>query len=269
MLAGGRGWPSLQNRRQAINKFRTPPRRDDGTRINNEIRVPRVRVVLPDGTPVGIIPIADAISKAEGYGLDLVEVAPGADPPVCRIMNYGKFKYEKSKKAKEAKKKQHVMQLKEVKLHPKTDDHDFNFKLDHARKFLIKGDRVKATVVFRGREITRLEFGKQMLDKVDAGLADLAQIEVNAKMEGRNMTSIYVPDKVKVKEYLRKLESEKKKEAGEEGVDLEEEKIMDGAGDIGGGDYDGDDGFDDGDDADINSDVVDDDADYGVDEPQA
>jgi len=103
------------------------------------------------------------------------------------------------------------MHLKEIKLHPKTDEHDFNFKLDHARKFLLKGDRVKATVVFRGREITHLDFGNQMLDRMDAGLADLAQIEMAAKMEGRNMISIYVPDKVKVKEYLRKAELEKKK----------------------------------------------------------
>jgi len=147
----------------------------------------------------------------------LVEVAPSADPPVCRIMDYGKFKYEKSKKAKEAKKKQHVMHLKEIKFHPKTDDHDFDFKLDHARKFLLKGDRVKATIVFRGREITHLDFGKQMLDRVDAVLADLAQIEMNAKMEGRNMISIYVPDRVKVREYMRKhgLEDKKKTDAEE------------------------------------------------------
>ena len=200
----------------AINRFRTPPRRDDGTRINNEIRVPRVRVVAPDGESLGILPIGEAISRAEDYALDLVEVAPGADPPVCRIMDYGKFKYEKSKKAKEAKKKQHVMQLKEIKLHPKTDDHDFNFKVDHARKFLIKGDRVKVTVVFRGREITRLEFGRQMLERIDVVLSELAQVEITAKMEGRNMTSIYVPDKAKVKEYQRKAELEEKKKAEEE-----------------------------------------------------
>jgi len=199
-----------------INKFRTPPRRDDGTRINTEIRVPRVRVVLPDGSPLGILPTVDAIARAGDYGLDLVEIAPTADPPVCRIMDYGKFKYEKSKKAKDAKKKQHVMHLKEIKLHPKTDDHDFDFKLDHARKFLLKGDRVKATVVFRGREITHIEFGREMLAKVDAGLADLAQVEMQAKMEGRNMITIYVPDKVKVKEYLRKVEIEEKKRAEEE-----------------------------------------------------
>ena len=209
-----------------INKFRTPPRRDDGTRINTEIRVPRVRVVLPDGTPWGIIPIAEAIARADGYGLDLVEIAPNADPPVCRIMNYGKFKYEKSKKAKEAKKKQHTMHLKEIKLHPKTDDHDFNFKLDHARKFLLKGDRVKATVVFRGREITRLDFGRQMLDRIDAGLADLAQIEMSAKMEGRNMTSIYVPDKVKVEGYKRRMGVEEKKKLEEE-EDAPDERLTD------------------------------------------
>lgn len=174
-------------------------------------------MVAPDGEPLGILPIADAVARAAGYALDLVEVAPSADPPVCRIMDYGKFKYEKSKKAKEAKKKQHVMHLKEIKFHPKTDDHDFDFKLDHARKFLLKGDRVKATIVFRGREITHLDFGKQMLDRVDAVLADLAQIEMNAKMEGRNMISIYVPDRVKVREYMRKhgLEDKKKTDAEE------------------------------------------------------
>lgn len=162
------------------------------------------------------MPIAEALSSAEAAGLDLVEIAPTADPPVCRIMDYGKFKYEKSKKIKEAKKKQHVMHLKEIKLHPKTDEHDFNFKMDHARKFLIKGDRVKATVVFRGREITHINFGKEVLDKLDGFLNDLAQIELSQKMEGRNMTTIYVPDKLKIKEYLRKLELEKKKETAEQ-----------------------------------------------------
>ena len=175
-----------------------------------------MRVVAPDGEALGILTIADAIARAEDYALDLVEIAPTADPPVCRIMNYGKFKYEKAKKEKEAKKKQHVMHLKEIKLHPKTDDHDLNFKLEHARRFLLKGDRVKATVVFRGREITHLDFGRQMLERVDAGLADLALIELSAKMEGRNMTSMYVPDKVKVKEYLRKQELEEKKKQEEE-----------------------------------------------------
>lgn len=170
--------------------------------------------------------VSDALARAEAAALDLVEIAPTADPPVCRIMDYGKFKYEKSKKAKEAKKKQHVMHLKEIKLHPKTDEHDFNFKMAHARKFLVKGDRVKATVVFRGREITHLDFGQEILRRLDAALADLAQIEVAAKMEGRNMISIYVPDKIKVKEFIRKMESEKKKIEELEEVD---EKDLDKA----------------------------------------
>ena len=161
------------------------------------------------------MPTSEALSHAEAVGLDLVEVAPTADPPVCRIMDYGKFKYEKSKKAKEAKKKQHVMHLKEIKLHPKTDEHDFMFKMEHARKFLLKGDRVKATVVFRGREITHIDFGKEMLERFDGCVNDLAQVEQMQKMEGRNMSTIYVPDKLKIKEYQRKIESERKKEAVE------------------------------------------------------
>ncbi|MBN1576131.1 MAG: translation initiation factor IF-3 [Chitinispirillaceae bacterium] len=187
--------------------------------MNNEIRTPRVRVVSNKGEPLGIMPTSEALSHAEAVGLDLVEVAPLADPPVCRIMNYGKFKYEKSKKAKEAKKKQHIMHLKEIKLHPKTDEHDFMFKMDHARKFLIKGDRVKATVVFRGREITHIDFGKEVLKRFDSSITDLAQVEQSQKMEGRNMSTIYVPDKLKIKEFLRKSELERKKEATAESTE--------------------------------------------------
>ena len=125
-------------------------------------------------------------------------------------MNYGKFKYEKAKKEKEAKKKQHIVHLKEIKLHPKTELHDYNFKVDHARKFLLKGDRVKVTVVFRGREITYTKFGKEILARIDNDLTDLAQCELKEKLEGRNMISMYVPDKVKIKAYLRKIEKENK-----------------------------------------------------------
>lgn len=165
-----------------------------------------------DGKPLGIIPTQEAISKAIEAGYDLVEVAPKAEPPVCRIMDYGKYKYEKAKKEKEAKKKQHVMHLKEIKFHPKTDIHDYNFKVDHARKFLLKGDRVKITVVFRGREIAYKDFGKQLLDRIDVDLADVAQCEMKYKMEGRNMISAYVPEKTKMQAYKRKLEKEKKVE---------------------------------------------------------
>lgn len=173
--------------------------------------MPRVRVIANDGEALGIMPVADALSRALAAGLDLVEIAPTADPPVCRIMDYGKFKYEKSKKAKEARKKQHVMHLKEIKLHPKTEDHDFKFKMDHARKFLVKGDRVKITIVFRGREITHIDFGAHMMEKATNAVIDLAQVEMSPKMEGRNLISIVVPEKSKVKEYLRKQELERKK----------------------------------------------------------
>ena len=164
------------------------------------------------GESLGILPIADALQRALEEKLDLVEVAPNADPPVCRIMDYGKFKYEKAKKLKEAKKKQHISHLKEIKMHPKIEDHDYNFKLDHARKFLIRGDRVKATIVFRGREIAHLDFGKKLLDRMSGDLADLSNIELSCKMEGRNMISMFVADKMKIREMSRKLEQERKRQ---------------------------------------------------------
>jgi translation initiation factor IF-3 len=193
-----------------INRYYFRKRETDFTRINHQIRVPYVRLVDKDGEARGVVQTKDAIQLALDSSLDLVEVAPNAEPPVCRVMNYGKYKYEKSKKAKEAKKKQHVVHLKEVKFHPKTDEHDYHFKMEHARKFILKGDRVKATVVFRGREITHLDRGRMILDKLDRDLQDITHLEQQARMEGRNMISIYLPDKVKVGQYLRRLEQEKK-----------------------------------------------------------
>jgi translation initiation factor IF-3 len=135
-------------------------------------------------------------------------------------MDYGKFKYEKAKKLKEAKKKQHISHLKEIKMHPKIEDHDYNFKLDHARKFLLRGDRVKATVVFRGREIAHLDFGRELLQRLQNDLLDMANIELSCKMEGRNMISMFVADKMKVKEITKKIEQEKKRQ---EAVAVEEQ----------------------------------------------
>ena len=174
------------------------------------IRVPQVRVVGEDGSALGIMQTREAQRLADEAGADLVEVAAHAEPPVCRIMDYGKFKYEKSKKAKEAKKKQHVVHLKEIKLHPKTDDHDYRFKMEHARKFLLKGDRVKASMIFRGREITHLDYGRRHLDRLTEDLSDIAQIDQQGKMEGRNMVSIFVPDKAKIKQYLKETGQENK-----------------------------------------------------------
>jgi translation initiation factor IF-3 len=189
-----------------------PSKQDkDLPKVNEEIRVPRVRVVSGSGEALGILPILEARERAVAEGLDLVEVAPTADPPVCRIMDYGKFKYEKSKKQKEARKKQHVSHLKEIKMHPKIEEHDYHFKMNHARNFLFRGDRVKATIVFRGREIAHLDFGRKLLVRLEADLFDLCSIEFSGKMEGRNMISMYVPDKAKIKDVTRKLDQERRR----------------------------------------------------------
>jgi translation initiation factor IF-3 len=168
-------------------------------------------VISSNGDALGILPIVEARERAVYEGLDLVEVAPNAEPPVCRIMDYGKFKYEKSKKQKEAKKKQHVSHLKEIKMHPKIEEHDYLFKMDHARKFLYRGDRVKATIVFRGREIAHLDFGKKLLQRLETDIIDLCSVEFTCKMEGRSMISMYVPDKAKIKEFTKKVEQERRK----------------------------------------------------------
>jgi len=142
---------------------------------------------------LGILSLQEALQLAESTQLDLVEVSPTAVPPVCRIMDFGKFKYQQSKKLQEAKKKQVQVQLKEVKLRPKTDEHDLQFKIKHVRRFLEEGNKAKISVVFRGREITHMELGQTALDKFVNELQDIALIEVRPKMEGRNMYIIVSP----------------------------------------------------------------------------
>lgn len=144
---------------------------------------------------LGIIQLQEALALAESQQLDLVEVSPTAVPPVCRIMDYGKFKYQQSKKLQEAKKKQVQVQVKEVKLRPKTDEHDLLFKMKHVRRFLEEGNKAKITVVFRGREITHMNLGQNALDRFVEDLKDIAIIEVRPKMEGRNMFIIVAPKK--------------------------------------------------------------------------
>jgi translation initiation factor IF-3 len=155
--------------------------------------VSEVRVVGSDGVQLGILPIQEALEKAQALSLDLVEVAPLAKPPVCRIMNYGKYRYEESKKAKEAKKKQVVIQLKEIKMRPKTDEHDFNFKTRHVDRFLRAGHKAKVTMMFRGREVIHTQLGKRLLDRLAETLREIALIEQNPRLEGRNMTMILAP----------------------------------------------------------------------------
>ena len=159
------------------------------------IRAREVRVVDDEGGQLGILSIGDALAAAEQRGLDLVEVAPDAQPPVCRIMDYGKYKYQQSKRAAEAKKKQTRVEIKEVKMRPKTEEHDFQFKVKNARRFLEEGNKVKVTVMFRGREVTHPEFGQRLVERLIAEVADLGQPESHAGMAGRFMTLVIAPKK--------------------------------------------------------------------------
>jgi len=167
----------------------------DGVCRNDMIRAREVRVIGPEGDQLGIMPRNEAIAAAHDVGLDLVEVAATSDPPVCRIMDYGKYKYEQQKKKADAKKRQSVIQIKEIKVRPKTDDHDYETKLRHIRRFLEDGDRCKVTVFFRGREIVHKDRGVAILDRMVADLADVAKQEQPPKFEGRTMQMLLVPKK--------------------------------------------------------------------------
>ena len=162
-------------------------------RVNRQIRISPVRVIAPDGSQLGILEVDVALARAQEEGLDLVEVAPTARPPVVRIMDYGKFKFEQAKQARLAKKKQHIILLKEVKYRPGIDDHDFDTKTRHARRFLEEGNKVKVTMMFRGRQVAHPELGKEVLDRVANELAEIGKIETDAKLEGKNMTMILAP----------------------------------------------------------------------------
>lgn len=162
-------------------------------RINHEIRVREVRVIDPEGKQLGILPISEALRIARHYELDLVEVSPKSEPPVCRIMDYGKFKYQQSKKAHDAKKKQAVVHIKEVKLRPKTEEHDFQFKLRHIERFLQDGDKIKVTVVFRGREITHPDLGRNMIMRIIEAVKEIGKVEQPPRFEGRNFITILAP----------------------------------------------------------------------------
>lgn len=154
-----------------------------------------MRVVDDEGTQLGIMATSEALALAQSKGYDLVEVSPNADPPVCRIMDYGKFKYEQQKRQQEAKKKQTVIQVKEVKFRPKTDEHDYQTKLKHIRRFLEDGDRCKVAVFFRGREIVHKDRGQAMLDRVVVDTQDIAKLEQAALAEGRTLVMMLTPVK--------------------------------------------------------------------------
>ncbi len=180
-------------------------------RVNHRIRVPEVRVVLDDGTMLGVMPTQEALRKAEAKSLDLVEVNPKASPPVCKILDYGRYKYEEKKRASEAKKKQTVVELKEIKLRPKTDDHDLNVKLRAARKFIESGNKVKCTCRFRGREITHPERARMQLDWLISNVEDIAIVEQRPQMEGRTMSLIIAPKP----QIMQRVQNEKAQLASE------------------------------------------------------
>ncbi|MBU8905134.1 translation initiation factor IF-3 [Desertibacillus haloalkaliphilus] len=161
--------------------------------VNEGIRAREVRLIGANGDQIGVKSKQEALSMAQNANLDLVMVAPNAKPPVCRIMDYGKFRFEQQKKEKEARKKQKVINVKEVRLSPNIEDHDFNTKLRNARKFLSKGDKVKAAIRFRGRAITHSEIGKSVLERLAKECEDIASIEAKPKMEGRSMFLILAP----------------------------------------------------------------------------
>jgi translation initiation factor IF-3 len=172
---------------------RGPAVSEPKVRVNQRIRADRVRVISPEGEQLGILDVPEALRRSEEYGLDLVEVAPNADPPVCKIMDYGRYRYEESKKEHERKKKQATVVVKEVKLRPKTEDHDLEYKVKKLKGFLAENCKVKVTIMFRGREITHPEQARKLVDKLLEMVGDGALIEQAAKFEGRNMTMLLAP----------------------------------------------------------------------------
>ncbi|HCD64103.1 MAG: translation initiation factor IF-3 [Candidatus Puniceispirillaceae bacterium] len=169
------------------------PPASDGPRINTEIRSSTVRCIDPDGEQMGILTIDDALRKADEFGLDLVELQPNAEPPVVKILDYGKYKYQAQKRASEARKKQKVIEVKEIKLRPNIDSHDYDVKMRSVRKFLEAGDKVKITLRFRGREMAHVELGSQLLQRVREDIEEEAKIESLPKMEGRQMIMVLAP----------------------------------------------------------------------------
>ncbi|MBP5858734.1 translation initiation factor IF-3 [Marivibrio halodurans] len=170
-----------------------PPPTKEGPRVNEEIRVPEVRVIDQDGEQLGVMSVADAMRHAAEAGLDLVEVSPTAKPPVTKILDYGKFKYEQQKKKNEAKKKQKTIELKEIKFRPNIDQHDYDVKMKSMHKFIDEGDKVKVTLRFRGRELAHQELGLEVLNRVRDEMADKAKVEQNPNMEGRQMVMVLAP----------------------------------------------------------------------------
>ncbi len=170
-----------------------PPPKPTGPRINERIKVPKVRLIGPDGDNHGVVDIETALKVAEQIGLDLVEISPNADPPVCKVLDFGKYKYELQKKASAAKKKQKTQEVKEIKMRPNIDTHDYQTKMKAMNRFIEAGDKVKVTLRFRGREMAHQELGLDLLKRVETDMAEIAKVESRPRLEGRQMTMVLVP----------------------------------------------------------------------------
>ena len=167
--------------------------KDRGPRSNNRISSPEVQVIGSDGNNLGILNTNEAISMAKEQGLDLIEISPNAKPPVCKIIDMGKFKYDAQKKANVAKKKQKIVALKEIKMRPVTETHDYEFKVKNAKKFIGKGDKVKFTIRFKGRELQHSHLGKELMDKIKVDMQDIGKVELHPKFDGKQMIMVIQP----------------------------------------------------------------------------
>jgi translation initiation factor IF-3 len=170
-----------------------PPVQKDGPRINDEIRAREVHLIDKDGSNRGTVQFAEALAVAQAAGLDLVEISPNATPPVCKLLDYGKYKYQEQKKAAEARKKQKVVEVKEIKFRPMIDDHDYDVKMRSMKRFFEEGDKVKVTLRFRGREMAHQDLGAKLLDRVRSDFATVAKVEQEPKLEGRQMVMVMSP----------------------------------------------------------------------------
>ena len=167
--------------------------KDKGPKSNNRITSPEVQVIGSDGDNIGILNTNEAISMAKEQGLDLIEIAPNAKPPVCKIIDMGKFKYDAQKKANVAKKKQKIVLLKEIKMRPVTESHDYDFKVKNAKKFIGKGDKVKFTIRFKGRELQHSHLGRELMDKIKVDMQDIGKVELHPKFDGKQMIMVIQP----------------------------------------------------------------------------
>lgn len=184
---------SLPPRRPSFNRNAPVPQKEDEHKINNRIDAREVRLIGADGANVGVVPTRQALIMAEEAGLDLVEISPDAKPPVAKILDYGKFRFQEQKKAAEARKKQRVIEIKEIKLRPMIDDHDYEVKMRAAKRFFEEGDKVKVTLRFRGREMDHQDLGYKLLIRVKTEMADIAKVELEPKPEGRQIIMILAP----------------------------------------------------------------------------